>query len=160
MPGCSHLPGVEPLLIERFSKEIEGFNERPLGLPDLYAECERRGIVVEEAVFKRVHGCSFFDRDGDVFLFVNRLLPEPLRALAGFHELKHVLYRDPHPVCYSTPSLWNRTKYERQAQAVGLIALLPRVLISRMEPGEAQFESGLPKELVRQRYQLWLDYRY
>lgn len=147
--------GGEGLWAARFSRRISGFNHRSLGLTDLYRECERRGIFADEIPLRRIHGCSFQDEDRQPCLLINALIAEPYRVVAGYHELAHLLDHPPDPgVLLSTGSLWNRSKAEFQAQAVGVVALIPRELIEKLDFGELAEEYAFPRDLIMFRAQI------
>jgi Zn-dependent peptidase ImmA (M78 family) len=146
-------------LIERMGRQIAGFNERPLTLDDFYRECDRRGITAEEVRLRQLHGFALYD-GGTPGIVLNSLLGAPDRTVAAFHELTHVLDQVPFPhVCMSRPDNWNRSKQERQAQAVGLVAVIPRRLLIDLTLDEIAAEYGYPRRLVAERMQLWLDQR-
>jgi Zn-dependent peptidase ImmA (M78 family) len=153
--------GREGLWADRFSQRIPDFNLRPLGLSDLYKECERREIFADEIPLRRIHGCSFQDEDGQPCLLVNSLIAEPYRVVAGYHELAHLLDHPPDPgVLLSTGSLWNQSKAEFQAQAVGVVALIPRELIESFDFGELAEEYGFPRDLIMFRAQIRRQFRF
>lgn len=137
------------LWIDRLSRELPGFNEQPFNLLDLYRFCEQRGVLAEELPMRRLHGCSFYE-DGDAFLMVNNLLSEPERIIAGFHELAHLLLHEPDDVFCSTGVLRNHRKIERQAQIVGVIALLP---IRKLHEDLSDY----PRQIVEYRQQIWWE---
>ncbi|HYE72758.1 MAG TPA: hypothetical protein VEF04_05480 [Blastocatellia bacterium] len=149
----------ESLLFERFKRRIDGFNQRPLGMDDLYQECEKRKIFIGENPFRRVHGCSFYDDDGQPCLIVNSLIAEPYRIVAGYHELAHLLDHAPDPEAFlSLGSLWNNHKLEFQAQMIGVVALIPKELMLHFDFAELETEYGFPRDLITLRAHVLRQY--
>lgn len=114
-----------PLLLDKFSSYIEDFNIERQSLSTLASCCARLEIEIVREPLRRLHGCAI-EIDDYKAIYINSLIPEPLQVIVGFHEFCHVVY---HAVnaegCLSTGSNWNYSRIEREAQAVGVIALMP-----------------------------------
>lgn len=125
------------LTIERFERRIPGFNRRSLSLDDLTFLCDLLNIYYDLLDVSPLHGCSLLE-NGEHFLFVNEKLTYPLQVIAGFHELTHLLTHpmDSLRLHKSTGGLWNLDKQERQAQTVGMIALMPSPLVYGLDAYE------------------------
>lgn len=125
-PRCSVKGRVsDSLLIARFTDLIPGFNQRALGLSALYDQCKRYGLTLRELPFRKYHGLSF--HLGDVpFLYINTLILPAEQIIAGWHEFAHLMYH-PDDACVFTSqgSLYRLSKAERQAETIGVLALMP-----------------------------------
>lgn len=104
---------------------IPQFGICSLSFSDLRAECERRDICLYESPLEWLHGCAWSDPRGTRICLNRNLYPEA-KLLAGWHELAHVLL---HPietsVLLSLGRWTNRNKWEAEADAVAVIAVLP-----------------------------------
>lgn len=139
--------------IDRLCREIPGLNDRVLTLDDLYQYCAARDFFVLESSMRKLHGCSFLARDGQPSMVINSLLREPERIVAGWHEFTHLLmHSTTSSVFCSTGNLWRHTKTERQAQTIGVIALLPLKILS-------DDLSNYPAKIVKYRREVWQEYR-
>ncbi|MGH9764681.1 MAG: ImmA/IrrE family metallo-endopeptidase, partial [Blastocatellia bacterium] len=103
------------------------------------------------------HGCSFHE-GGRPFIYINSLLSHPEQVIAGFHEFHHLtdhaLNTD---VFLSTGNLWNRSKYEYQAQVVGVLAYMPDPLVWGLSAEEIQSCFGVTRQLARFRASLGIS---
>lgn len=142
-------------LIRRFESRVNGFNRQPLTLDDLWFECEQRSILADQFPFRRIHGMSFTDGDGQQCLLINSLLSVPEQVIAGFHELTHLIDQaDDVSVFLSLGNLWNHGKAERQAQTVGVIALMPDRLIVGLSASEISERWQVSRKLAEFRLSL------
>lgn len=117
--------GTKTELIRRIEARISGFNLRSLTLDDLNFECERRGIIADGIPLAAIHGYSMCDDDGAAMI-INSLLSQPEQIIAGFHELTHLIDQADDPgIFLSNGNLWNRAREERDANIIGVIALMP-----------------------------------
>lgn len=136
------------MLIERFEYRLPGFNLRPFTLPDLYDLCDELEVSVRRIPMQYLHGCSFVE-GGEVFLYINSLLRGPEQVIAGFHEYCHITDH-----CFdveafeSTGGLWNLNKRERQAQTVGVVALMPHPLVEGMTVNDLMREFGVSRQVA------------
>ena len=59
-------------------------------------------------------------------MIINSLLSQPEQIIAGFHELTHLIDQADDPgIFLSNGNLWNRAREERDANIIGVIALMP-----------------------------------
>jgi Zn-dependent peptidase ImmA (M78 family) len=138
------------LWMDRLSQELQGFNQRPFTLDDLHEYCHWHGIFADEVRLRRLHGCCFYQGEMPC-LIVNELLSAPEKIVAGYHELAHLILHDiGQEVFCSTGNLWNHAKVERQAQIVGLCALLPRPMLDHDL-------SEYPRQIVAARRRVWWE---
>lgn len=140
------------LLIARFRERIPGFNQRRLSLTDLFEICEEQDYCVIETPLRELHGCSFYDDDGQPCMTLNVLLPEGEKTIAGWHEFAHLYDQAPTPSVFcSTGNLWNNRKNERQAQVIGLLALMPDVEVVGMTAADLVEQYGVSYKTAEQR---------
>jgi len=141
-------------LVGRFAALVPGFNERALDLEDLAAICDRVGIEVVEVPLRRYHGCAVYV-DGLPFLYLNSLLAPPEKIIAGWHEFAHLVDHPPDlRVFTSTGGLWNLGKADRQAQAVGCLALMPDAEVWGLNLPEIMERYGVPRQVAEFRLDL------
>lgn len=140
------------LLIARFSERIPSFNQRRLSLTDLFEICEEQEYCVIEMPLRKLHGCSFYDDDGQPCLILNALLPDGEKLIAGWHEFAHLYDQAPTPSVFcSTGNLWNNRKNERQAQVIGLLALMPDAEVVGMTAADLVEQYGVSYKTAEQR---------
>jgi Zn-dependent peptidase ImmA (M78 family) len=133
-------PASDRLLLERFCSRIPGFNVQSQCLNDLYRLCEQLDIEVVQFPMRQLHGAALED-DGFRYLYINRLLSTPERVIAGFHEYCHLTSHSLDVAVFkSTGGLWNLDKYERQAQIVGAVALMPEPAVCSLSVEEIMRE--------------------
>jgi len=145
------------MLIERFRSHLPGFNQHSFTLPDLYDICEAIEVRVRRLPMRRLHGCSFVE-GGEVYIYINSLIRGPEQVIAGFHEYCHVVdHCFDVEVFQSTGGLWNLTKRERQAQIIGVLALMPAPLIDGMTIDEAMRAFGVRRDVAEFRATLNLS---
>lgn len=144
------------LLIERFSRRIDGFNSRRLTLRDLDLLCSLQNIDVVFTRLRGLHGAAL-ENEGYKYLYINSLLSEPEQVIAGFHEYCHLTDQvvDSN-ILLSTGGLWNVNKYERQAQIVGVVALMPKLVVEGMTVGDLMHEFGVRREIAEFRLSLMI----
>ncbi len=143
-------------LIDRFSRLVPGFNRRSLALDDLYGLCDIHNIDVVHLPLRRVHGIAF-EEDSYRCMYINRLLRIPFQIIAGFHEFCHFDYHTVDSrVCLSMGGLANLSKRERQAQAVGVVALMPAPLIVDMTVDDLMREFEVSRQIAEFRASLCL----
>jgi len=133
------------LLLEQFSLSIEGFNVRSQSLSDLNRLCDQLDIEVVQFPMRRLHGVALED-DGFKYLYINSRLTGPEKVIAGFHEFCHLTSHSLEmSVLKSTGGLWNLQKYERQAQIVGTIALMPDPSLVGLSIEDIMHEFGVSR---------------
>ena len=141
-------------LIERIAAIVPGFNRTQLGLDELYFHCDRLGFCAEEGGLRKLHGCSFHDNDGPC-LVINSLISRPLRAVAGWHEFKHLaLDMKDASVFFSHGGFLSRRKIERRAQIVGVHAWMPDSDVWGMSVAELMERYEVPREMAEFRVSL------
>jgi Zn-dependent peptidase ImmA (M78 family) len=103
---------------------------------------------------RALHGAAV-EEDGFQYLIINSLLRGAEKVIAGFHEFchltDHVLDVD---VFHFTGNLWNVNKYERQANIVGVIALMPAPSIQGLSVEDIMREFGVRREIAEFRASL------
>lgn len=138
--------------IDRISHEIPGLNEQILNLDALYKHCAERKFFAGERPLRKLHGCSFINTQGQPSLVINSLLREAERIVAGWHEFTHLLLHSlEERVFCSTGNLWRHSKTERQAETIGVIALLPRKMLT-------EDLSDYPARIVKYRRDVWQEF--
>jgi Zn-dependent peptidase ImmA (M78 family) len=144
------------MLIERFRRRLPGFNVRRFCLRDLYDLCSYRGIDIIQMPLRALHGAAA-EEDGYQYIFINSLLQNTEKIVAGFHEFchltDHVLDVD---VFHFTGSLWNVNKYERQANIIGVLALMPAPSIQGMTVEDIMRQFGVRREIAEFRASLMI----
>lgn len=142
------------MLIERFSNRLPDFNRRSFSLPDLYNICDELEVNVGRIPMQYLHGCCFVEGN-EVYLYVNSLLRGPEQVVAGFHEYCHITdHCFDVEVFESTGGLWNLNKRERQAQIIGVVALMPAPSIHGMNVEDIMREFGVRREIAEFRASL------
>src|SRR5262249_28635755 len=114
------------MLIERFMARVPGLNRFRLAFVDLLASCDAYGIVVIQQPMRVLHGSAIHSSTRP-YIMINSHLSGPEKVIAGFHEFTHIIDQEVPENSYrlSTGNLYNMSKSERQAQVVGVIALMP-----------------------------------
>jgi len=140
-------------LVDFFTKRIDGFNVQSLTSDDLALECERSGITILSDHFEKAHGGSLWV-DEYPFIFLSDSLSEPEKVVTGFHEFCHLEFDPPGDIFLSTGNLWNWQKAERQANIVGVIALMPDTEVIRMTVDRMMGYYGISRELAQFRFDL------
>ena len=136
------------LLLEQFCHAIDGFNVRSQSLHDLGRLCDQLGIEVVQLPLRRLHGVALED-DGFKYLYINSRLSGPEKVIAGFHEYCHLTSHSlDMSILKSTGSLWNLQKYERQAQIIGAVALMPDPALSGLSIEEIMQEFGVSRQVA------------
>jgi Zn-dependent peptidase ImmA (M78 family) len=152
--GSASSHGRDRLLIDRFAERIEGFNVRSLTLGDLSRLCDERHIELVQTRMRSYHGVALED-DGYSYIYINSLLSEPERIIAGYHEYCHIAdHCLDMSIRKSTGSFWNLTKYERQAQVIGTVALMPESWIRGLSVEGIGREFGVSRGIAEFRASL------
>lgn len=152
----SPLPKVR--FLDRFAKEVEGFNQLTLSTNDLQAACDARRIDLIEKPFRGLHGIAIEVRDFN-YVYVNSLISSPLRTVAGFHELFHILHHiGDAKRCLSTGCVSNLSKNEFQAQCAGVLALMPLCLVINLTVEGMMGEFEIPRRLAEFRFNIFRDF--
>lgn len=147
-------PARNRLLFERARHYIEGLNVEQQTLGNLCHACEDRRIEVRRLPFRRAHGCSFYE-GGQPFIYINSLLSIAEQTIAAHHEFVHIQeHAFEVEVFHSTGDLWNLSKYEYQAQAVGAVAWMPDPLIFGLGIEGIMREFGVSRRLAEFRLSL------
>lgn len=108
-------------------REIVDFGQRSLTMTDLSRECDARGISLFEVSMTAIHGLAW-SNEGHTSLCINKNLYPEAKLLAGFHELGHHLLHIIDQQMRRSRGRWtNDDKMEAEADAVAVIALMPRV---------------------------------
>jgi hypothetical protein len=146
-------------ILSRFDALVPEFGKRSFSLDDLHDQCSLDKIDVVEMEMALGHGLSWTDRGGDC-TYVNRLITPSQRIIAGWHEYCHIQC---HPtearVLASLGPLANRTRWEVEANAVGIIALIPRVAL-QAPAIEIAHEYCVIQEVTDYRLQLFVNYGF
>ncbi|HYL99767.1 MAG TPA: ImmA/IrrE family metallo-endopeptidase [Blastocatellia bacterium] len=140
--------------MERARGRIEGFNRETLTLQDLAAHCEDRRIDLVQLPLRRAHGCSIYEAR-EPMIYINSLLSEPEKIIAGFHEYLHITDGVVAQAYWSTGTFWNLSKLEYQAQVVGVMALMPDELVKWSTEDEICREFNVSRRTARFRLSLF-----
>ena len=144
--SASRVP--DRLLLEQFRLTIDGFNVRSQSLNDLGRLCDELEIEVVQMPLRRLHGVALED-DGYKYLYINSRLSGPEKVIAGFHEYCHLTSHSLEmSILKSTGGLWNLQKYERQAQIIGTVALMPDPELSGLSIEEVMQEFGVSRQIA------------
>jgi Zn-dependent peptidase ImmA (M78 family) len=136
------------LLLDQFRLTIDGFNVRSQSLNDLGRLCDELEIEVVQMPLRRLHGVALED-DGYKYLYINSRLSGPEKVIAGFHEYCHLTSHSLEmSILKSTGGLWNLQKYERQAQIIGTVALMPDPALSGLSIEEVMQEFGVSRQIA------------
>lgn len=147
-----HLAGNR--FLDRFAEEVDGFNRKTLGGSDLEEVCLSLGIELIERPFRSLHGIAIEFREYN-YVYVNSLISEPFKVIAGFHELFHVLHHiGDGKRCLSTGGVFNLSKNEYQAQAAGVIALMPNRIVAEMSVEDMMREFEITRQIAEFRLRL------
>lgn len=134
--------------LDRFAEEVAGFNVRSLCLRDLEQQCEARNIDFIIRPLRTLHGIAIELHEFD-FVYVNSLIPDPLKTIAGFHELFHILHHiGDTKRCLSTGGVSCLSKNEFQAQVVGVVALMPDSLVASMSVNDIMREFEVSRQIA------------
>lgn len=146
------------LILETLSQLIPDINRRSLTIEDFYQDAARFGIRAREMPLREIHGGSVYYR-GRPYIRINRLLSPPEKVIAGYHELTHILAHAPELAPFmSSGSCWNHGRDERDAQTVGVIALMPSAAVVGREIEVLMEEFGVKREIAEYRLQLFKRY--
>jgi hypothetical protein len=143
----------------RAGSRIPEFNKRSLRLCDLCRICDEFSIQVVQWQMRRLHG-SAYEEDGYRFIFINPLVSYAEQIVAGFHEFEHIISHVGNgEVCQSSGDTLRLSKQEKQAQMVGVIALMPITVVYGMSVEEMMGEFDAPRKLAEFRFSIFRDYR-
>jgi hypothetical protein len=138
---------------------IPDFNKRSLRLSDLHRICDELSIQVVQWQMRRLHG-SAYEEDGYRFIYINPLISYSEQIVAGFHELEHIVSHVGNgEVCQSRGDTLRLSKQEKQAQMVGVIALMPITIVYGMTVEEMMREFDAPRKLAEFRFKIFQEYR-
>jgi len=143
-------------LIDFYNRRISGFNERSLTFDDLVRECNRSGITILTLKLRRARGGALWANE-DPYLILSSSLSEPDLIITGFHELYHLQCNPPGAeILFSDGNLSDLRSAEQQANAVGLVALMPDFEVVRMSVDRIKNYYGIGRELAQRRHDiLW-----
>lgn len=145
----------EPL--SRFEQVVEGFNQRSLRLFDLVTICEALDIEIVEKRMRSLHG-SAYEEDGFRFVYINSLISPAEQVVAGFHELFHIFHHiGDGKLCQSRGATVRLSKQEKQAQAAGVIALMPLGVVYELSIEEMMREFDVSRRLAEFRLMIFRD---
>lgn len=144
-------------IIERLSREIPGYNVRPLTFDDFEALCSRDGIVT--FCHKMPSRGWYFVMKGTPFIVINKYLSSGHKTFVGYHEYFHHRYHPGGHHYYNTLGLQN--KVELQASTMAAIAIIPTEVFEKdIEFGEDIGDKyNIPKYLVDFRIRIYSMYR-
>jgi Zn-dependent peptidase ImmA (M78 family) len=144
---------------DRFAAHVDGFNRKPLRLCDLYAYCERQNIEVVEMQMRQLHGGAH-EYEGFQFIYINSLITYSEQIIAGFHELFHTLNHVGNgELCFSYGRVNNLSKQEFQAQAVGVVALMPLTEVYEMTVDRMMYEYTVSRQIAELRFNIFQQYQ-
>lgn len=144
---------------DRFADRVEGFNQKSLRLYDLYNYCEGSGIEVVEKQMRQLHGGAH-ELEGYQFIYINSLISYSEQIIAGFHELFHVLNHVGNAeLCFSYGKVNNLSKQEFQAQAIGVIALMPLPEVYDMTIDQIVSEFYVSRQIAQLRFNIFQQYQ-
>lgn len=152
MRNLSPFPQKMNSFLEKFSVEVEGFNQKSLGLNQLIEICDGKKIELIEKPFRGLHGIAIEDRQHD-YIFINQIISYSYKVIAGYHELFHILHHVGNgQECLSYGGVINLSKKEYQAQAVGVIALMPDVMIQGLSIEDLMREFDVSRRIAEFRF--------
>lgn len=106
-----------------------------------------------------LHG-SAYEEDGYKFIYINPLVSRTEQITAGFHELFHIFnHAGDGRICMSRGATVRISKQEKQAQAVGVIALMPLPIVAQMTIEDMMREFDVPRKLAQFRFKVFQEYR-
>lgn len=145
-------------MLSRFAALVPEFGERTLDLDDLHHLCEAETIETVEIPMRQAHGFSWTDPGGDC-IYINQLITPSQKIIAGWHERLHLAC---HPtdarVLASLGPLASKVRWEIEADAAGVIALIPRRDLC-LSVGEIAARYRIARKVVEFRLQLFADYK-
>ena len=150
---------MRSFLVQYYTDRIPGFGSKSLTLPDLFTTCEADSIEVFRTPFDRLHGCAFFE-DNAPFIFINSTLPPTEQIIAGWHEYDHLSRHILQSHCpyncvfTSSGSMVNLSRMEREAQIVGVLALMPQPLVMGLSLEDIMREFGVSRHTAEFRASL------
>jgi Zn-dependent peptidase ImmA (M78 family) len=119
--------GMQFLIDKAIDLDV-GWNERPLGLTELYELCRRFGITVEETPIAT--GGFYYRVMGRDFIALDSRLDETTRQLVLAHEFAHFLFHSPETgPAANFHRVGRRTRQEIEADAFAICTLMPRPMI-------------------------------
>jgi Zn-dependent peptidase ImmA (M78 family) len=130
--------------------EALGWNRRALTEDDFERCCEQEGIEVIEAEtlpYPAVSGL-YTELRGVPVIAISPRSKGLRRTLTLFHELAHHFMHSPDSGLFPKASY---RKFDNQARAVALCALVPEPLLRRFIKGEVYEDDTLPHELLNAR---------
>jgi Zn-dependent peptidase ImmA (M78 family) len=142
--------------LDKFAGGVEGFNQRALGIVDLEFFCLQHDIEIDEMQFRALHGIAVAISDCD-YIYINSLISYPEKVIAGYHELFHLVQHigtGDSTRCLSEGQVVNLSKNEFQAQAAGVIALMPDALVDGMSVEDMMREFEVSRRIAEFRLRL------
>lgn len=88
---------------------------------------------------------------GYVFILINPKLSPAMRLWVLWHEIGHFILHSPQTSNFSKSM---KRKYDRQANTVAAISMMPKNIIEFLTPEEIQEEYGYPMELIEIRLEI------
>lgn len=121
-------------LTEKITKLQIDWNERPLNETDFYCLCKRFKITIQEMPL-RVSG-FYYRAMGRDFIAIDSRLTGTGKLAVLFHELAHFLFHTPESGATANfHGVGRKTRYETEADAFALCALIPRSWVeTRLTP--------------------------
>ena len=140
--------------LDKFSKLKIGWNERPLTEADFHRLCRRFKITVDEYPM-RVSG-FYYCLLGGHYIAIDSKLPPRQKLFVMFHEFAHFLMHAPDQnATASYHGVGRQTRKEREADAVALVALIPKIWLETRTPDEMIADDGVTADELATRYALF-----
>ena len=140
--------------LDKFSKLKIGWNERPLNEADFHRLCRRFKITVDEYPM-RVSG-FYYCLLGGHYIAIDSKLPPRQKLFVMFHEFAHFLMHAPDQnATASYHGVGRQTRKEREADAVALVALIPKTWLETRTPDEMIADDGVTAAELATRYALF-----
>jgi len=131
-----------------------GWNERPLTETDFHRLCRKYKIKVEEMPLSA--GGFYYRLLGKDFIAIDSKLSHPKKLFVMFHEFAHFLMHAPgHNATANFHGVGKQTRYEREADAFALVALIPRAWLETRTPDELIADEGITAAMLRERVELF-----
>lgn len=142
------------LLIERFEARIPGFNRFSLAYSYWLEVCEAYKIRVLQRPLRVLHGLAMQGQKHP-YIVINSCLTAADKVIAIGHEFAHISDQVlDTSIFLSTGNLWNNDKFDRQAQIVGVVGLMPERLVRGLSSEELRMEFGVSRDIAEFRLSL------
>lgn len=144
------------LLIDRFEARIPGFNRFSLSFYYWVEVCDAYGVKVLQRPMRILHGLAMQGKKRP-YIIINSTLTGPEKVIAVGHEFTHITDQILETSLFlSTGNLWNLSKFDRQAQIVGVVGLIPEPHITGKTAEDLMRDFGIKRAVAEFRLSLRL----